>query len=90
MNFRSDGAIGMDFERDGDDRFGSAFASGKWPTERVLSGINSYMLLAVPFFIFAAVIMNRGERQMGRVGAGWCSSRTRHDRCTLSDSRFQG
>jgi len=28
--------------------------------ERVLSGINSYTLLAVPFFIFAAVIMNRG------------------------------
>jgi len=27
--------------------------------ERVLSGINSYTLLAVPFFIFAAVIMNR-------------------------------
>jgi tripartite ATP-independent transporter DctM subunit len=28
--------------------------------ERVLSGVNSYTLLAVPFFIFAAVIMNRG------------------------------
>ena len=27
--------------------------------ERVLSGINSYTLLAVPLFIFAAVIMNR-------------------------------
>ncbi len=27
--------------------------------ERVLSGINSYTLLAVPFFIFAAIIMNR-------------------------------
>lgn len=27
--------------------------------ERVLSGINSYTLLAVPFFIFAAVIMNK-------------------------------
>ncbi|MCR5855478.1 TRAP transporter large permease [Mesorhizobium sp. J428] len=28
--------------------------------ELMLSGINSYTLLAVPFFIFAAVIMNRG------------------------------
>jgi tripartite ATP-independent transporter DctM subunit len=28
--------------------------------ERLLSGLNSYTLLAVPFFIFAAVIMNRG------------------------------
>src|SRR5262249_39548649 len=28
--------------------------------ERMLSGINSFTLLAVPFFIFAAVIMNRG------------------------------
>jgi len=28
--------------------------------ELMISGINSYTLLAVPFFIFAAVIMNRG------------------------------
>lgn len=28
--------------------------------ERLLSGVNSYTLLAVPFFIFAAVVMNRG------------------------------
>lgn len=28
--------------------------------ERLLSGVNSYTLLAVPFFVFAAVIMNRG------------------------------
>lgn len=27
--------------------------------ERTLGGINSYTLLAVPFFIFAAVVMNR-------------------------------
>lgn len=28
--------------------------------ERALSSINSYTLLAVPFFVFAAIIMNRG------------------------------
>lgn len=28
--------------------------------ERALSAINSYTLLAVPFFVFAAIIMNRG------------------------------
>jgi tripartite ATP-independent transporter DctM subunit len=41
----------------------SLLAMGMPPTiaaELVLSGINSYTLLAVPFFIFAAVIMNHG------------------------------
>jgi tripartite ATP-independent transporter DctM subunit len=44
----------------------SAFASLWWGglpvniiAERTLGGINSYTLLAVPFFIFAAVLMNR-------------------------------
>lgn len=44
----------------------SAFLSLWWTglpvnivAERILGGINSYTLLAVPFFIFAAVVMNR-------------------------------
>lgn len=40
--------------------------------ERLLSGVNSYTLLAVPFFIFAAVLMNRGgltDRLLGAAAA---------------------
>lgn len=40
--------------------------------ERVLSGINSYTLLAVPFFIFAAVIMNRGGLTDRLLGVARC------------------
>jgi tripartite ATP-independent transporter DctM subunit len=40
--------------------------------ERVLSGINSYTLLAVPFFIFAAVIMNRGGLTDRLLGVSRC------------------
>jgi tripartite ATP-independent transporter DctM subunit len=40
--------------------------------ERVLSGINSYTLLAVPFFIFAAVIMNRAGLTDRLLGVARC------------------
>ena len=40
--------------------------------ERVLSGVNSYTLLAVPFFIFAAVIMNRGGLTDRLLGVARC------------------
>ena len=40
--------------------------------ERILSGLNSYTLLAVPFFIFAAVIMNRGGLTDRLLGVARC------------------
>lgn len=40
--------------------------------ERLLTGVNSYTLLAVPFFIFAAVVMNRGGLTDRLLGAAAC------------------
>lgn len=40
--------------------------------ERSLSGVNSYTLQAVPFFIFAAVIMNRGGLTDRLLGVARC------------------
>src|SRR5690606_16642253 len=40
--------------------------------ERALSGVNSYTLQAVPFFIFAAVIMNRGGLTDRLLGVARC------------------
>jgi tripartite ATP-independent transporter DctM subunit len=40
--------------------------------ERMLSGVNSFTLLAVPFFILAAVIMNRGGLTDRLLGAARC------------------
>lgn len=40
--------------------------------ERSLSGINSYTLQAVPFFIFAAVVMNRGGLTDRLLGVARC------------------
>jgi tripartite ATP-independent transporter DctM subunit len=40
--------------------------------ERLLSGVNSFTLLAVPFFILAAVIMNRGGLTRRLLGVARC------------------
>lgn len=40
--------------------------------EMLLTGVNSYALLAVPFFIFAAVVMNRGGLTDRLLGAAAC------------------